>query len=366
MKKILISFGTRPEAIKMCPIVHAFHKRDDVDVRVCITGQHREMLQQVLDVFNVVPDYDLDIMKKGQDLYDITIVILERIRTVLREFQPDVVLVHGDTTSAFVVSLACFYERISIAHVEAGLRTYNLDEPYPEEFNRHAISIISKWNFAPTELARKNLLAERVSENCIYVTGNTVIDAINMTTSLKYSSRLLEWVGDDRLILVTAHRRENWGAPLNDILDAIYDIAIKYPNVKFIYPVHLNPNIQKVAKERLSGMPNVRLVDPLDVLEFHNILTKCYFVLTDSGGIQEEASAVCKPVLVLRNTTERPEGVEAGILKLVGTNKNKIVDECISLLENSDIYTRMCNSRNPYGDGTASEKIVDILCSEEG
>lgn len=363
MKKIMVVFGTRPEAIKMCPLVKELKVRKELETVVCVTGQHRQMLDQVLEVFNVVPDYDLSIMIERQTLFDVTINILNKVKKVLDNVKPDVVLVHGDTSTAFVTSLACFYMQIPVGHVEAGLRTYNIYSPFPEEFNRQAIDIISKYNFVPTEMSKQNLIKEGKDESSIYVTGNTVIDALKTTVRADYTHEHLNWASDSRLLLITAHRRENMGKPMCNMFRAIRRIVDTYPDVKAIYPIHMNPLIRETAKEILGDCNRIRIIEPLDVLDFHNFLARSYIILTDSGGIQEEAPSLGKPVLVMRNTTERPEGVAAGTLKLVGTNEEVIYNACKLLLENENEYKKMSNANNPYGDGFASKRIADILCN---
>lgn len=361
MKKVMLVFGTRPEAIKMCPLVKELKTRSSIETIVCVTGQHRQMLDQVLDAFQVVPDYDLSIMKDKQTLFDITTNILMRIKEVLEEVRPDVVLVHGDTSTTFVTALACFYMQIPIGHVEAGLRTYNIFSPYPEEFNRQAVSIISQYNFAPTELSKKNLLKEGKKEETIYVTGNTAIDALKTTVRDDYQHPELEWAKDSRLIMITAHRRENLGEPMKNMFRAIRRVMDEHPDVKAIYPIHMNPVVRETANEILGGEERIRIIEPLEVLDFHNFLNRSYMILTDSGGIQEEAPSLGKPVLVMRDTTERPEGIEAGTLKLVGTSEEKIYAEFKELLENKEAYQEMANASNPYGDGFACVRIADIL-----
>lgn len=361
MKKIMLVFGTRPEAIKMCPLVNELKSRRELETVVCVTGQHREMLDAVLKAFSVTPDYDLSVMKSGQTLFDITTSILERIKAVLEEVSPDVVLVHGDTTTTFVTALACFYLQIPVGHVEAGLRTYNIYSPYPEEFNRQAVGIISKYNFAPTELARENLLKEGKDASSIYVTGNTAIDALKTTVREDYSHPELEWAENSRLILITAHRRENLGEPMVHMFRAIRRIIDEHPDVKAIYPIHMNPAVRSVAAAELGGDDRIRIIEPLDVLDFHNFLARSYMILTDSGGIQEEAPSLGKPVLVMRDTTERPEGIAAGTLKLVGTSEDVIYENFRLLLDDSDAYNAMAKASNPYGDGHACERIADIL-----
>lgn len=364
MKKVMLVFGTRPEAIKMCPLVNELKSRPNIETKVLVTGQHRQMLDVVLEAFDVTPDYDLSIMKDKQTLFDITTNILNRIKEVLEKEKPDVVLVHGDTTTTFVTALACFYLQIPVGHVEAGLRTYNIFSPYPEEFNRQAVGIVAKYNFAPTELSKQNLLREGKNPNSIYVTGNTAIDALKTTVRENYTHPELEWAKDSRLIMITAHRRENLGEPMEHMFRAIRRIMEEFPDTKAIYPIHMNPVVRETANKYLSGSDRIRIIEPLDVLDFHNFLNKSYLILTDSGGIQEEAPSLGKPVLVMRDTTERPEGIEAGTLKLVGTNENTIYREFKNLLENEDEYKKMSKASNPYGDGYASKRIADILEKE--
>lgn len=361
MKKIMLVFGTRPEAIKMCPLVNELKKRQSIETIVCVTGQHRQMLDQVLEAFSVVPDYDLSIMKDKQTLFDVTVNILERIKTVLEEVKPDVVLVHGDTSTTFVTALACFYLQIPVGHVEAGLRTYNIYSPYPEEFNRQAVSIISQYNFAPTELSKQNLLKEGKNPESIYVTGNTAIDALKTTVRADYTHPELEWANDSRLIMITAHRRENLGEPMRHMFKAIRRVMDEHPDVKAIYPIHMNPVVREIAQEYLGDDDRIHIIEPLDVLDFHNFLSRSYLILTDSGGIQEEAPSLGKPVLVMRDTTERPEGIAAGTLKLVGTEEETIYKEFSRLLSDKDEYEAMSKASNPYGDGHACERIADIL-----
>lgn len=361
MKKILLVFGTRPEAIKMCPLVNELKTREGIKTIVCVSGQHRQMLDQVLEAFHVVPDYDLSIMKDRQTLFDITTNILDRIKAVLEEVKPDVVLVHGDTSTTFVTALACFYMLIPVGHVEAGLRTNDICSPYPEEFNRQAVSIISRYNFAPTEQARQNLLSEGKRPESIFVTGNTAIDALRTTVREDYSHPELVWASDSRLILITAHRRENLGEPMKNMFRAIRRVMDEHTDVKAIYPIHMNPIVRKTADEFLGGDDRIHIIEPLDVLDFHNFLARCFLVLTDSGGIQEEAPSLGKPVLVMRNTTERPEGIAAGTLKLVGTDEEVIYRSFKQLLEDNEEYARMSNACNPYGDGFACKRIADIL-----
>ena len=361
MKKVMLVFGTRPEAIKMCPLVNELKSRKNIDTKVCVTGQHRQMLDSVLNTFNVVPDYDLSIMKEKQTLFDITVGILSGIKEVLDKEKPDVVLVHGDTSTTFVTALACFYLQIPIGHVEAGLRTYNVYSPYPEEFNRQAVSIISKYNFAPTQKAKDNLLKEGKDACTIHVTGNTAIDALKTTVKDDYTHEQLEWLSDSKFILITAHRRENLGEPMHSMFRAIRRIIDENPDVKAIYPIHMNPVVRKAAQEELGGCDRIRIIEPLDVLDFHNFMARSYLILTDSGGIQEEAPSLGKPVLVMRDTTERPEGIAAGTLKLVGTDEEVIYNAFRELLTNKEEYDKMSKASNPYGDGHACERIADIL-----
>ena len=361
MKKVMLVFGTRPEAIKMCPLVNELKTRKNIEVTVCVTGQHRQMLDQVLEAFRVVPDYDLSIMKEKQTLFDITTNILNGIKAVLEESKPDVVLVHGDTSTTFVTALACFYLHIPVGHVEAGLRTYNIDSPYPEEFNRQAVSIISTFNFAPTERSKQNLLNEGKCPDSIYVTGNTAIDALKTTVRENYTHPELEWAKGSRLILITAHRRENLGEPMENMFRAIRRVMEEHPDVKAIYPIHMNPVVRQIADAVLGGEERIRIIEPLDVLDFHNFMARSHLILTDSGGIQEEAPSLGKPVLVMRDTTERPEGIEAGTLKLVGTDENVIYENFKCLLDDKTEYARMSMASNPYGDGFACKRIADIL-----
>lgn len=361
MKKILLVFGTRPEAIKMCPLVNELKRRPSIETIVCVTGQHRQMLDQVLTVFNVVPDYDLSIMKQGQSLFDITANILTRIKSVLEEVKPDVVLVHGDTSTTFVTSLACFYLQIPVGHVEAGLRTHNIYSPYPEEFNRQAVSIISQYNFAPTSLAADNLIKEGRNPENIYITGNTVIDAMKHTVTKDYTHPELEWVGDDKLIFITAHRRENLGQPIHNMFRAIRRVLDEHTDCKAVYPIHMNPVVRQAAKEELSGCDRIHIIEPIEVFDCHNFESRCFLCLTDSGGIQEEVPSYGRPVLVMRDTTERPEGIAAGTLKLVGTDEEVIYQNFKEIIENRDAYDKMANACNPYGDGKACVRIADIL-----
>lgn len=361
MKKVMLVFGTRPEAIKMCPLVNELKGRSGIQTVVCVTGQHRQMLDQVLEAFAVKPNYDLSIMKERQTLFDVTTNILNRIREVLEKERPDVVLVHGDTSTTFVTALACFYLQIPVGHVEAGLRTYNIYSPYPEEFNRQAVSIISSYNFAPTELSKQNLLKEGKAEETIFVTGNTAIDALKTTVREDYTHPELEWAAGSRLILITAHRRENLGEPMKHMFRAIRRVCDEHPDIKAIYPIHMNPAVRETADEILGGDERIRIIEPLDVLDFHNFLARSYLILTDSGGIQEEAPSLGKPVLVMRDTTERPEGIDAGTLKLTGTDEEVIYENFRLLLEDPAEYEKMSTASNPYGDGFASRRIADIL-----
>ena len=362
MKKIMLVVGTRPEAIKMCPLVNELKKRHEIETFVCVTGQHHQMLDQVLTAFRVVPDYNLSIMKDKQTLFDITTNILNRIKKVLEEVRPDVVLVHGDTSTTFVTALACFYLQIPVGHVEAGLRTYNIYSPYPEEFNRQAVSIISQYNFAPTELSKRNLVKEGKNPETIYVTGNTAIDALKTTVRDNYSHPELDWAADSRLIMITAHRRENLGEPMQHMFRAIRRVMDEHTDVKAIYPIHMNPAIREIADAMLGNDDRIHIIEPLDVLDFHNFLKRSYLILTDSGGIQEEAPSLGKPVLVMRDTTERPEGIKAGTLKLVGTTEETIYENFNLLLNDKSVYDNMAHASNPYGDGHACERIADVLC----
>lgn len=360
-KKIMVVFGTRPEAIKMCPLVKELKSRKNLETIVCVTGQHREMLDQVLAAFNIYPDFDLSIMKENQTLFDVTVNILSKMKNTLEEVNPDTVLVHGDTSTTFVTTLACYYLKIPVGHVEAGLRTHNIYSPFPEEFNRQAVGIIAKYNFAPTELAKKNLINEGKNLDSIFVTGNTAIDALKTTVSKNYRHKHLEWASDSQLIMITAHRRENIGQPMKNMFKAIRRIIEENKNVKAIYPIHMNPIVREAAKEILGDNDRIRIIEPLEVFDFHNFLANSHLILTDSGGIQEEAPSLGKPVLVMRDTTERPEGVAAGTLKLVGTDEDVIYKAINTLLLNEQEYTRMSEANNPYGDGFASVRITDIL-----
>lgn len=361
MKTVMLVFGTRPEAIKMCPLVNELKTRKGIKTIVCVTGQHRQMLDQVLEVFNVVPDYDLSIMKDRQTLFDVTTNILNKIGDVLDEVKPDVVLVHGDTSTTFVTALACYYKQIPVGHVEAGLRTYDIYSPYPEEFNRQAVGIIAKYNFAPTERSANNLIKEGKDPKSIYITGNTAIDALQTTVRSDFKHEVLDWAKDSRLIVITAHRRENLGEPMHHMFRAIRRIMDEHPDVKAVYPIHMNPVVRQTADEELSGCDRIRIIEPMEVLDFHNLLANSYMILTDSGGIQEEAPSLGKPVLVMRDTTERPEGITAGTLKLVGTDEEIIYKNFKELLENEESYNKMAHAANPYGDGKTCKRIADIL-----
>ncbi|HCD45421.1 MAG TPA: UDP-N-acetylglucosamine 2-epimerase (non-hydrolyzing) [Lachnoclostridium sp.] len=361
MKTVMLIFGTRPEAIKMCTLVNELKSRKNIKTIVCVSGQHRQMLDQVLTTFNVISGYDLSIMQDHQTLFDITTNILNRIKSVLEEVKPDVVLVHGDTSTTFVTALACYYLQIPVGHVEAGLRTYNIFSPYPEEFNRQAVGIIARFHFAPTELSKNNLIHEGKAPSTIYVTGNTAIDALKTTVREDYTHEQLTWAEGSRLIMLTAHRRENLGEPLNNMFRAIKRIVDETPDIKVLYPIHMNPVVREAANTILGKHDRIRIIEPVDVLDFHNFLSRCYLILTDSGGIQEEAPSLGKPVLVMRDTTERPEGIAAGTLKLVGTDESVIYKTFRRLLDDKAEYEKMSHASNPYGDGHASERIADIL-----
>ncbi len=363
--KVMTIFGTRPEAIKMAPVVKELQKREEIDSIVCVTAQHREMLDQVLETFKIKPDYDLNIMKKGQSLADITSKVLTGVGEIIQKEQPNLILVHGDTTTTFAAALSAFYNSVAIGHVEAGLRTYNKYSPYPEEMNRQMVTCLADLYFAPTKLSAKNLIDENRNEDNIYITGNTVIDALDTTIQKDYKHEILDWASDSKMILLTAHRRENLGQPMRHIFKAVKRIVDECQNVKVVYPIHLNPEIRKIADEILKDCENVKIIQPLDVFDFHNFQNKAYLILTDSGGIQEEAPSLGKPVLVLRDTTERPEGLEAGTLRLVGTDENEIFKNTKELLENRDEYLKMSHATNPYGDGHASERIVDAILKWE-
>lgn len=361
MIKVMTIFGTRPETIKMAPLVKELKLRKSIETVVCVTAQHRQMLDQVLDVFGIIPEYDLDIMKQGQTLSDITTRVLNGLEKVIEEVKPDIVLVHGDTTTTFAGALAAFYHQIPVGHVEAGLRTYNKYSPYPEEMNRQFVGIVSDLNFAPTEKSRQNLLNEGKKLETIYVTGNTAIDALQTTVRENFSDEITEWAEGSRLLVLTAHRRENLGDPMRHMFKAIKRVIEQYDDVKMVYPVHLNPLVVETANEIFGDCDRVKLIKPLEVVEFHNLLNKSYLILTDSGGIQEEAPSLGKPVIVLRDTTERPEGIEAGTLKLAGTEEESIYRILNELLNDKQIYQRMSMASNPYGDGHASERIVDAI-----
>lgn len=360
-KKIMIVFGTRPEAIKMCPLVNELKNRTGIETFVCVSGQHRQMLDQVLDIFNVVADFDLSIMKNQQTLFDITTTILEKIKLVLNEVKPDVVLVHGDTTTAFATALACFYLQIPVGHVEAGLRTYNIYSPFPEEFNRQAVSIVSKFNFVPTQLAANNIIKEGKDPNSVYITGNTVIDAMHHTVKSDYMHPELDWVENKKMIFITAHRRENLGLPMQNMFRAIRRVLNEHPECKAVYPIHMNPVVRKIAQDEIGSCEQIHIIEPISVFDCHNFEARCYLCLTDSGGIQEECPSYGKPVLVMRDTTERPEGIEAGTLRLVGTDEESIYHNFKELLINKEAYDAMSHACNPYGDGHACKRIADIL-----
>jgi UDP-N-acetylglucosamine 2-epimerase (non-hydrolysing) len=361
MKKILIVFGTRPEAIKMSPLVNELKNRSQIVTKVCVTGQHRQMLDQVLNSFNIVPDYDLSIMKDNQTLLDLTMNILNSIKNVLINEKPNIVLVHGDTSTTFVTALACYYLQIPVGHVEAGLRTYDINSPFPEEFNRQAVSIISKFNFVPTEQAKQNLINEAKDPKSIFITGNTAIDALRTTIRNDYNHPIIDWAKGSKLILITAHRRENLGEPMRNMFKAIKRIVEEHTDIKVVYPIHMNPIVRDTASSILGNHNRIKIIEPLEVIDFHNFLNASYLILTDSGGIQEEAPSLGKPVLVMRDTTERPEGVTAGTLKLVGTKELTIYEAFNDLLTNQKEYERMAIASNPYGDGFAAKRIADIL-----
>ena len=360
MYSVLICFGTRPEAIKMCPVIKELERRN-IKTIICVTGQHREMLDQVLDVFRIKPDYDLSIMKPGQSLFEVTTSVLDGLKNILNIVKPDMVLVHGDTTTTFAASLACYYYKIPVGHIEAGLRTYDIYSPYPEEFNRQATGIIAQYHFAPTVLAKENLVKEGKNPDNIFVTGNTAIDALKTTVRGTYKSEYSKWIGNDKLILITAHRRENLGEPMHGMFRAIKRVLSEHEDVKAIYPIHMNPVVRKIAEDELHSVERIKIIEPLDAIEFHNLMSKSYLILTDSGGIQEEAPSLGVPVLVMRNVTERPEGIEAGTLKLVGTEENSIYESFSKLLNDKELYESMAKAKNPYGDGNAAKRIVDVL-----
>ena len=366
MKKIKVMsvFGTRPEAIKMAPLVKELEKRKEIESIVAATAQHREMLDQVLETFKITPDYDLNIMKQGQTLGDVTTRALQGLEGVIKECKPDIVLVHGDTTTTFAGALAAFYNQVDIGHVEAGLRTYDKYSPYPEEMNRQMVDCMTDMYFAPTKLSKENLLKQNIAENKIYVTGNTAIDAMDTTVDRNYKHEVIDWVGDSRMILLTAHRRENLGEPMRHIFTAIKRLVDEFEDIKVVYPIHKNPLVREVANEILQGNERVRLIEPLEVFDFHNFQNKSYMIMSDSGGIQEEAPSLGKPVLVLRDTTERPEGIEAGTLKLVGTDEETIYKEAKKLLTDKEAYNKMSKASNPYGDGHASERIADAIIAK--
>lgn len=359
--KVMTVFGTRPEAIKMAPVIKELEKRKEIESIVCVTAQHRQMLDQILETFEILPDYDLDIMKEGQTLVDITSRALNSLSKVIENVKPDIVLVHGDTTTTLAGSLAAFYNKVLVGHVEAGLRTYDKYSPYPEEVNRQITGVIADIHFTPTEVSMSNLLKEGKSEKNIYITGNTAIDALKLTVEEDYSNEILDKIGSDRIIMLTSHRRENLGEPMNNIFKAVKRITEEFDDVQVIYPIHMNPSIRKAAVEVLGGNKKVHIIEPLEVFDFHNLLNKSYIIMTDSGGIQEEAPSLGKPVLVLRNTTERPEGVQVGTLKLIGTNEDNIYNITKELLMNEEIYESMSRASNPYGDGNASKYIVDYI-----
>lgn len=360
-KKVIVIFGTRPEGIKMCPLVNELKRREQLETKVCVTGQHREMLESVMEIFGVKADYDLQIMKDKQTLFDVTVRILEKLKPILEEEKPDVVLVHGDTTTTFSAALACYYLQIPVGHVEAGLRTYNVYSPFPEEFNRQAVGIVAKYNFAPTAVAKEHLQKEGKNEGDIYVTGNTAIDALHITVRRDYTHKYLEWAKGKRLIMITAHRRENLGEPMRHMFRAIKRVCDEHEDICAIYPIHMNPLVREIANSILGNDERIKIIEPLDVIDFHNFLSQSYLILTDSGGIQEEAPSLGKPVLVMRDTTERPEGVEAGTLKLVGTEEESIYNNFKLLLESKEEYEKMSRAANPYGDGYACKRIADIL-----
>ena len=361
MIKVMSIFGTRPEAIKMAPLVKELESRKEVDSIVCVTAQHREMLDQVLNIFDIKPNYDLNIMKQGQTLSEITSRVLLGLEEIIKKETPNIILVHGDTTTTFAGSLAAFYNQVDIGHVEAGLRTWNKYSPFPEEMNRQMVDRMTDMYFAPTDVSKENLLNEGIDENKIYVTGNTAIDAMKTTVKDSYDNSVFDWIGKDRMILLTAHRRENLGEPMRRIFKAIKKVVDEYDNVKVVYPIHLNPKVREVAYEVFGDMDRIKLIEPLEVIDFHNFINKSYIILTDSGGIREEAPSLGKPVLVLRDTTERPEGIAAGTLKLVGTDEDVIYKETKKLLDDKKEYLKMSKASNPYGDGTASKQIVDAI-----
>lgn len=361
MIKVMTIFGTRPEAIKMAPLIKELEKRKEIESVVCVTAQHREMLDQVLDVFNIKPNYDLNIMKQGQTLSEITSRVLMGLEEIIKKENPNIILVHGDTTTTFAGSLAAFYNQVDIGHVEAGLRTWNKYSPFPEEMNRQMVDRMTDMFFAPTEVSKNNLLKENIIEDKIYITGNTAIDAMKYTVKDNYENEIFDWLKDSKFILLTAHRRENLGSPMHHIFRAVRRIIEDNQDVKVVYPIHMNPVVRKIAQEELNGIDRIKIIEPLEVVDFHNFISRSYIILTDSGGIQEEAPSLGKPVLVLRDTTERPEGIEAGTLKLVGTDEETIYKETKELLENKESYKKMSMASNPYGDGLASVRIVDAI-----
>ena len=361
MIKVMTIFGTRPEAIKMAPLVKELEKRKEIECIVCVTAQHREMLDQVLNIFNIKPKYDLNIMKSGQTLTEITAKVLTNLDEIIKNEKPNIILVHGDTTTTFAGALAAFYNQVDIGHVEAGLRTYNKYSPFPEEMNRQMVDRMSDMFFAPTEISKNNLLKEDIPKEKIYITGNTAIDAMKYTVNKDYSNELFDWIGEDKFILLTAHRRENLGEPMYNIFRAIKRIVDENKDVKVIYPIHMNPKIREIANEIIGHEERIKIIEPLEVIDFHNFINRSYLILTDSGGIQEEAPSLGKPVLVLRDTTERPEGIDAGTLKLVGTNEDTIYNEAKELLENKASYDKMSGACNPYGDGSASLRIIEAI-----
>ena len=359
--KVMSIFGTRPEAIKMAPLIKELEKRKEIESIVAVTAQHREMLDQVLETFDIKPDYDLNIMKQGQTLADVTTRALQGLEKVIKECKPDIVLVHGDTTTTFAGALAAFYNQVAIGHVEAGLRTYDKYSPWPEEMNRQMVDCMADMYFAPTNLSKENLLRQNISKEKIYVTGNTAIDAMSTTIDKNYKHEVIDWIGDSRMILLTAHRRENLGEPMRHIFKAIKRLIDEFDDIKVVYPIHKNPLVREVANEILQGTDRVRLIEPLEVFDFHNFQSKSYMIMSDSGGIQEEAPSLGKPVLVLRDTTERPEGIASGTLKLVGTNEKVIYNEAKKLLTDRVAYDKMSKATNPYGDGHASKRIADAI-----
>ena len=364
MIKVMTIFGTRPEAIKMAPLVKELEKRKEIESIVCVTAQHREMLDQVLKVFDIKPDYDLNIMKQGQTLSEITSRVLLGLEEVIKEVKPNIILVHGDTTTTFAGALAAFYNNVDIGHVEAGLRTWNKYSPFPEEMNRQMVDCMTDMYFAPTEVSKNNLLIQGINEDKIYITGNTAIDAMKYTVNDNYYNEIFNWVGEDKLILLTAHRRENLGEPMKNIFNAVKRLVIEVPNIKVVYPIHLNPNIRKIADEVIGNNDKIKIIEPLEVIDFHNFINKSYLILTDSGGIQEEAPSLGKQVLVLRDTTERQEKIKESTLKLIGTDEKKVYKEIKKLLVDKSEYEKMSKANNPYGDGFASKKIVDEIINK--